>query len=121
MYKLRGHEIVCYAITSWMTKEFVRAPIQEYIAIFHNRGRRHSSIGDMAPSIYAETFYITMMEMATQGCPTQIAILPTARPVALKSCALATSAREHSAPITGLSLPPSTRAVSFSRMGPLGW
>jgi putative transposase len=31
--------------------------IQEYIEIFYNRIRRHSSIGDMAPSVYAELYY----------------------------------------------------------------
>jgi putative transposase len=31
--------------------------IQEYIEIFYNRMRRHSSIGNMAPAVYAELFY----------------------------------------------------------------
>jgi transposase InsO family protein len=39
------------------TRAEAMAAIQEYIVIFYNRVRRHSSIGNMAPSIYAETFY----------------------------------------------------------------
>ncbi|MFZ4618693.1 MAG: IS3 family transposase, partial [Rectinemataceae bacterium] len=38
------------------TRAAAQAAIQEYIAIFYNRMRRHSSIGYMAPSIYAESF-----------------------------------------------------------------
>jgi transposase InsO family protein len=39
------------------TRAAAMAAIQEYIVIFYNRVRRHSSIGNMAPSIYAETYY----------------------------------------------------------------
>jgi len=38
------------------TRAEAQAAIQEHIAIFYNRMRRHSSIGCMAPSIYAESF-----------------------------------------------------------------
>jgi transposase InsO family protein len=34
------------------------AAIQEYIEIFYNRVRRHSAIGNVAPSRYAESFYL---------------------------------------------------------------
>lgn len=33
------------------------AAIQEYIEIFYNRIRRHSAIGNVAPSIFAEKYY----------------------------------------------------------------
>jgi len=38
------------------TRAEAMAAIQEYIVVFYNRVRRHSSIGNMAPSIYAESF-----------------------------------------------------------------
>ena len=31
--------------------------IREYIEVFYNRIRRHSAIGNMAPSIFAELYY----------------------------------------------------------------
>ena len=31
--------------------------IREYIEVFYNRIRRHSAIGNMAPSIFTETYY----------------------------------------------------------------
>lgn len=39
------------------TRAEAKAAIQEYITIFYNRIRRHSAIGYMAPSVYAESFY----------------------------------------------------------------
>jgi putative transposase len=39
------------------TRIEAKAAIQEYIEIFYNRVRCHSTIGYMAPSIYAELFY----------------------------------------------------------------
>lgn len=39
------------------TRAQAKAAIQEYIVIFYNRMRRHSAIGYMAPSVYAETYY----------------------------------------------------------------
>ena len=33
------------------------AAIREYIEIFYNRMRRHSALGNTAPSVFAETFY----------------------------------------------------------------
>ena len=36
------------------TRAAARAAIQEYIEVFYNRIRRHSSIGNMAPSLYVE-------------------------------------------------------------------
>jgi putative transposase len=41
----------------YKTRAEAQASIQEYIVIFYNRIRRHSSIGDIAPSVYAEYFY----------------------------------------------------------------
>jgi putative transposase len=38
------------------TRAEAKAAIQEYITIFYNRIRRHSAIGYMAPSVYAESF-----------------------------------------------------------------
>lgn len=40
------------------TRAEAMAAIQEYIEIFYNRVRRHSSIGNIAPSRYAESFYM---------------------------------------------------------------
>jgi putative transposase len=40
------------------TRAEAQAAIREYIVIFYNRMRRHSSIGYLAPSIYAESFYM---------------------------------------------------------------
>lgn len=40
------------------TRAEAQAAIQEHIAVFYNRMRRHSSIGYLAPSIYAESFYM---------------------------------------------------------------
>jgi putative transposase len=39
------------------TRAQATAEIQEYIEIFYNRMRRHSSIGNIPPSVYAESFY----------------------------------------------------------------
>lgn len=40
------------------TRAEAMAAIQEYIEIFYNRVRRHSAIGNIAPSRYAESFYL---------------------------------------------------------------
>jgi len=40
------------------TRAEAQAAIQEYIEIFYNRVRRHSAIGNIAPSRYAEAFYL---------------------------------------------------------------
>jgi transposase InsO family protein len=40
------------------TRAEAMAGIQEYIEIFYNRARRHSAIGNVAPSRYAESFYL---------------------------------------------------------------
>jgi len=40
------------------TRAEAMAAIQEYIEIFYNRVRRHSAIGNVAPSRYAESFYL---------------------------------------------------------------
>ena len=40
------------------TRAEAQAAIQEYIEVFYNRMRRHSSIGNVAPAIYAEKFYM---------------------------------------------------------------
>ncbi len=39
------------------TRAEAEAAIQEYIEVFYNRMRRHSAIGYMAPSLYAECYY----------------------------------------------------------------
>lgn len=39
------------------TRDEAKAAIREYIELFYNRVRRHSKIGYVAPSIYAESFY----------------------------------------------------------------
>lgn len=39
------------------TREEAKAAIQEYIEVFYNRMRRHSALGNVAPAIYAETYY----------------------------------------------------------------
>lgn len=41
----------------FQTRNEAMAAIREYIEIFYNRMRRHSAIGNTAPSVYAETFY----------------------------------------------------------------
>jgi transposase InsO family protein len=41
------------------TRAEATAAIQEYIAIFYNRIRRHSALGNIPPSIFAESFLIT--------------------------------------------------------------
>jgi len=41
----------------YKTRAEAQASIQEYILVFYNRMRRHSSIGYIAPSVYAEYFY----------------------------------------------------------------
>jgi transposase InsO family protein len=39
------------------TRNEAIAAIREYIEIFYNRMRRHSALGNTAPSVYAETYY----------------------------------------------------------------
>ncbi len=39
------------------TRAEAKAAIQEYMLVFYNRMRRHSSIGNIAPSVYAESFF----------------------------------------------------------------
>lgn len=39
------------------TRAEARAAIQEYIEVFYNRMRRHSSLGNVAPAIYAEKYF----------------------------------------------------------------
>jgi transposase InsO family protein len=40
------------------TRAEAKAAIQEYVVVFYNRMRRHSSIGNIAPSVYAESFFV---------------------------------------------------------------
>jgi putative transposase len=42
---------------TFATREEARAAVQEYIEVFYNRVRRHSAIGNVAPSRYAESFH----------------------------------------------------------------
>lgn len=42
----------------YKTRAEAFAEIQEYIEIFYNRMRRHSAIGNIPPSVYAESFYM---------------------------------------------------------------
>lgn len=39
------------------TRAEAKAAIQEYIEVFYNRMRRHSALGNVAPAIFAETYY----------------------------------------------------------------
>ena len=39
------------------TRAEAKAAIQEYIEVFYNRMRRHSALGNIAPAIFAETYY----------------------------------------------------------------
>jgi len=39
------------------TRNEAIAAVREYIEVFYNRMRRHSALGNTAPSVYAETFY----------------------------------------------------------------
>jgi transposase InsO family protein len=41
----------------FQTRNEAIAAIREYIEIFYNRMRRHSALGNMAPSVFAEIFY----------------------------------------------------------------
>jgi putative transposase len=41
----------------FQTRPEAMAAIREYIEIFYNRMRRHSALGNVAPSIYAEQYY----------------------------------------------------------------
>jgi len=38
------------------------AAIKEYIEIFYNRIRRHSAIGNVAPAIFAQKYFIKTCE-----------------------------------------------------------
>ena len=39
------------------TRAEAKAAIQEYIEVFYNRMRRHLALGNVAPAIFAETYY----------------------------------------------------------------
>ena len=39
------------------TREEAIAAIREYIEIFYNRMRRHSALGNVAPSVFAERYF----------------------------------------------------------------
>jgi len=41
----------------YKTRAEAKAAIQEYVLVYCNRMCRHSSIGNIAPSIYAESFF----------------------------------------------------------------
>jgi len=41
----------------FQTRNEATAAVREYIEIFYNRMRRHSALGNTAPSVFAETFY----------------------------------------------------------------
>jgi len=45
--------------TQWKTRSEARAAIFEYIEVWYNRQRRHSSIGYLSPAEYEETFLRT--------------------------------------------------------------
>jgi putative transposase len=42
---------------TFATRAEAKAAVQEYIEIFYNRVRRHSAIGNMAPSKFAESYF----------------------------------------------------------------
>jgi len=46
------------------TREEAKAAIQEYIEVFYNRIRRHSSIGNIAPARYAELWILNQKKSA---------------------------------------------------------
>lgn len=46
------------------TREEAKALIQEYIEVFYNRIRRHSSIGNIAPARYAAVCILKQKESA---------------------------------------------------------
>jgi transposase InsO family protein len=46
----------------WLTREDARDAIAEYIEIFYNRIRRHSTIGNISPVAFEE------MDQATRTC-----------------------------------------------------
>ena len=46
----------------WLTREDARDAISEYIEIFYNRVRRHSTIGNMSPVAFEEA------DQATRAC-----------------------------------------------------
>jgi putative transposase len=46
----------------WLTREDARDAIAEYIEIFYNRIRRHSTIGNLSPVAFEE------MDQATRAC-----------------------------------------------------
>ena len=39
------------------TRTEAKAAVQEYIEVFYNRMRRHSALGNVAPAVFAETYY----------------------------------------------------------------
>ncbi len=46
------------------TRAEAKAAIQEYIEVFYNRVRRHSSIGNLAPARYAELWFVNQKKSA---------------------------------------------------------
>ena len=48
---------------SWATRQEAAAAIHEYIEVFYNRRRRHSTLGGISPADY-ETLYKTKLSAA---------------------------------------------------------
>lgn len=48
----------------WLTRKAAHNAIAEYIEIFYNRIRRHSTIGNVSPAVYEETAMVTEAEAA---------------------------------------------------------
>lgn len=46
------------------TRLEAEAAIREYIEVFYNRIRRHASIGNMAPAVFAQQFHIERRKAA---------------------------------------------------------
>jgi len=45
--------------TGWLTRDEARLEVHEYIEVFYNRKRRHSSIGYLTPVEHERRYYST--------------------------------------------------------------
>ncbi len=48
----------------WLTRKAAHNAIAEYIETFHNRIRRHSTIGNVSPAAYEEAAMVTKAKAA---------------------------------------------------------
>lgn len=49
---------------TWPSRDAARLAIHEYIEVFYNRKRRHSTIGDIAPAKFEDMYYATAASAA---------------------------------------------------------